>query len=289
MENRHGYLKPIVTQHFTYIKDSQHLIQILNNKKLKAFDKLHTGDFESLYTNITIETAIQNVMELFKLTNNENISCFAFYTFLKLVLLNNYFYYKNKSVYRFFLQIKGVSIGTSCGPSIANLHLAFYEIKYKSLLNSILYFRFIDDVFFVSKYLINDAFFQDIYPHLKLNIMSSNVVNFLDLNISIDFDYSLIFNLYIKPTNTQNYFDMESNNVKFIFDNIPRSLIHRIRRICTNLNDYYYHSTKLHKILKDKGYQSSQVKHLIRVYANMNRVDLIPYKLKQDNYIGIEQ
>ncbi|CAF1085321.1 unnamed protein product, partial [Brachionus calyciflorus] len=47
------------------------------------------------------------------------------WNFLKIEIL--------KLLDKFALKRKIVSMGTSCGPSIANLHLAYYEIKYKSL------------------------------------------------------------------------------------------------------------------------------------------------------------
>ena len=52
---------------------------------------------------------------------------------------------------------------------------------------------------------ISETFFEAIYPRLKLNLVTGNVVNFLDLNISFDYDFQLLINLFIKPTNTQSY------------------------------------------------------------------------------------
>ena len=45
--------------------------------------------------------------------------------------------------------------------------------------------------------------------------------------------------MYIKPTNTFSYLLTNSNHPEFIFNNIPKSLFIRIRRICDSLIDYY--------------------------------------------------
>ena len=154
------------------------------------------------------------------------------------------------------------------------------------MLNSILFFRFIDDLFLISNIKLDNLFFENIYPNLKLNLICAKTVNFLDLNISVNYDYTLLFDLYIKPTNTQNYLDPYSNHMSFIFKNIPYGLIYRIKRICTNLNDFYYHSTKLHNILVKKGYSSNNIRHIIRSMANINRNDLIPYKKRETKIVN---
>ncbi|CAF1023769.1 unnamed protein product, partial [Brachionus calyciflorus] len=114
---------------------------------------------------------------------------------------------------------------------------------------------------------INISLHETIYPNLKLNLVTNRIVDFLDLNVSFDFDYKIIFNLFVKPTNTQNYLNNNSNHPRKIFKNIPNGLIYRIRRICSNLNDYYFHTSKVHNALIKCGYSSTNIKHLIRTYA----------------------
>ena len=42
--------------------------------------------------------------------------------------------------------------------------------------------------------------FTEIFPDLKLNTVTSNSVQFLDLNVSFNLDFSLNFDLFVKPT-----------------------------------------------------------------------------------------
>ena len=282
------YLKPLVQKHFSYLKDSQHLIQLLLNKSFDSKAKLHTADFESLYTNIPLDEAISIISDLFKRTFDfTDVSAYAFHSILKLTLKSNYFYFKSDFNFYFYLQIKGVAMGTQCGPSIANLYLAFYEIRFHSLLNFTIYHRYIDDLFFIADELIVDNYFKYIFPGLNLNIDQSDKVNFLDLNISFHFDYSLYIDLFIKPTHTFSYLNFNSNHPPFIFKNIPNSLIQRARKICTFDHDYLFHCSKIHTHLLNRGYSSKLILHLIRHYLSIDRMSLIPYKIKTNKFSNV--
>ena len=88
---------------------------------------------------------------------------------------------------------------------------------------------------------------------------------FLDLEISFNsVSNKLHFSLYIKPTNTFGYLLPDSNHPSHIFENIPTSLIKRIRKICSTYIDYLNHSYLLHDRLIKRGYASNRIKSIIR-------------------------
>ena len=219
------YLKPIVCNHFSFIKDSQNLLQLTRDKYYDSKLKLFSADFESLYTNIPLEKSIDILMEIVSKFDFLEINSYAFYNFLKLVLLNNYFYFKHNNLYSFFIQRKGVAMGTSCGPSIANIYLSYFEIKYKNFINTSLYFRYIDDIIYTDQDNCLTNKFPFIFPDLKLNTISDSKVQFLDLNISFDHDRSLKFDLFIKPTFTGSYLNSKSNHPHYIYRGIIISLV----------------------------------------------------------------
>jgi len=156
--------KPLVSKHFSYIKDSQNLIQLTSDIPFKKGLKLFSADFESLYTNIPLDKAIDIIMQMISSNISTEISTHAIFKFLQLVLLNNYFYYRNNNKFSFFLQTKGIAMGTSCGPSVANLYLAYFEIKYKKFLDTSLYYRFIDDVIYTDSFNSLTHKFPEIFP-----------------------------------------------------------------------------------------------------------------------------
>ena len=75
-------------------------------------------------------------MQMVSVYKFNEISSYAIFEMLKLVLHNNYFSFEHNNLSTFLLQTKGIAMGTSCGPSVANLYLAYFELKYKILLNN---------------------------------------------------------------------------------------------------------------------------------------------------------
>jgi hypothetical protein len=278
------FLKQLVSKHSICLRDSQQLIQILNNLTIDSNNYIFSADFESLYTNIPLDEAIEIITSFISKNSYFHFDTYGFNTLLKLVLKNNYFFFKTNTKILYFLQIKGVAMGTSCGPSVANLYLAYYEIKNLHLMNLSLYFRFIDDTFFTKNSKISENDFKYIFPNLNINITSGKSVNFLDLIISKNINNKFDFNLYIKPTNTFSYLLANSNHPSHIFKNIPKSLILRIRRSCSNFNDYMYHSSILLKHLLKRNFDYKNINTIIKYVSNIDRDTLIPYKDKEVNH-----
>lgn len=85
---------------------------------------LVTIDVETLYSFISHDLGIQAVGQLLKARDR---SQWVYNEFilqsLKLVLHNNAFTFDDK----IFLQTQGVTMGTPCAPSYANLYLAWWE------------------------------------------------------------------------------------------------------------------------------------------------------------------
>ena len=176
-------------------------------------------------------------------------------------------------------------MGTKCGPSIANLYIACLEEKFLKIHRPLSYYRFIDDIFLVTSESFNIDYLKNSFGYLKLNIVCENIVNFLDLNISIcKITNRLVFSLYIKPTNTFSYLLTESNHPNFIFKNIPKGLFFRIRRICTNLFEYFYFSRKLIIQLLQRGYRFDTLNKTMIMVSKLERQDLLVYKEKNRKF-----
>ena len=271
-------LQPFVKNNPSYIQDSQNLIQITKNIKFPANAKLYSCDFEGLYSNIDLKHALIVISE-FITTNFESslITSTGFYTCLKLVFENNIFKY-NK---RHFKQIIGIAMGSKSGPSIANIYIWILEKNFLSLYDPFLYVRFIDDIFIIVDVNFDICILVNTFLYLKLNIVTSDKVIFLDLEINLDkITGELIFSLYIKPTCTFSYLLSTSNHPEFIFNNIPLSLFIRYRRINTFFYKFLYFGILLVKQLETRGYKFSEImKSFLRI-ANTSRDSLIDYKEK---------
>ena len=159
------------------------------------------------------------------------------------------------------------------------------EENFQKIHKPLFYFRFIDDIFVILHELFDINILTNSFDYLKLNVVSEESVNFLDLVISLDpITGYLIFSLYTKPTNTFSYLLYSSNHPNFIFDNIPKSIFIRIRRICTNLCDYLFFSRKLTKQLIARGYDRLKIRKISRTIANIDRSKLLPYKIRVNKF-----
>ena len=277
------FLKPIVSELPTVLKDSQDLLQRINDLKInKSITKmyLYSCDFESLYTNIDPKDATNKICQYikhYKLLKSKHIKLNAFKIILMLIFKNNVFKYESL----YFLQLIGLPMGCKCGPTIANLYIYILKKDWVSSNKPVLYGRFIDDIALCDDKPLNTAEFEKIFQYLKLNIVHSEKVAFLVLNISFDYlTNKFITDLYIKPTNTFSYLLSTSNHPEHIFRNIPKSLFIRIRRICSNYLDYLFHSKKLIIQLFKRGYDLEKISVTARSVGLISREKLLPYKNK---------
>ena len=78
-------------------------------------------------------------------------------------------------------------MGTICGPSRAYIFVLSSEQHWYQIIRPLIYLRLIDDTFLVTKTKINLEEFKSQFDNLKLSTTSGTTVNFLDLNISMNF------------------------------------------------------------------------------------------------------
>jgi hypothetical protein len=283
----HIMINPLIQSIKHILRDSQQLLQELENVKFKDNQILYSCDFESLYTNIKPDHAI-DIISIYlinktNILNQFNITITGFRVILNLIFSCNLFKFYNN----YYIQLVGIPMGCVCGPSIANLFIFILEEKWLNLNPDIMYYRFIDDIWMAADKQLDLVEFKSYFDYLKLNIESAESVNFLDLEIFFDkITKKMNFSLYIKPTNSFSYLLPSSNHPKHIFDNIIISLVIRIRRICTKTVDYFSHTRNLCLQLVKRGYNFNKINGIIRNVGNIERKKLLPYKPKDNNFLN---
>jgi hypothetical protein len=275
-------IKPIVNSINTILKDSQHLLQIAQNKTFKQKPFIYASDFESLYLKIEPDHATNTIPDYLEkehlfFLKQSYIDKLGLVTLLKIIFEYNIFIFE----LCWYLQLIGIPMGCICGPTIANIYLFILEKQYINIHNDQMYLRFIDDIFIATEIELDEMELKRYFGYLKLNIVTGETVNFLDLTINFDtIQMKLHFSLYIKPTNSFSYLKTSSNHPSHIFKNIPTSLFLRIRRICSSFTDYLYFSRMLYFQLIKRGYESKILSGIINSIAKTDRLSLIPYKKK---------
>lgn len=170
-------------------------------------------------------------------------------------------------------------MGSICGPTIANLYVYCYERVWLSIHRPLFYVRYIDDIFIIVNNLQALESLRVSFGNLRLNLVHDKEVNFLDLRIYLDkITNFLVFSLYVKPTNTFCYLSVSSNHPEFIFENLPKSLFIRLRRICSYSYDFIKHSLKLTFQLLDRGYKLKHINKVFNMVFDLDRNKLLEYK-----------
>ena len=245
------FLKPIVQDTTSYIKDTTHFLSILRNMgDLPDNTLLVTLDVSSLYTNIPNDVGIQACKEqLFRnRTGLQYPTNDSIITLLDMVLKKNNFNFNKEH----FLQVGGTAMGTRLAPSYANIFMDFFERTYVYTYETqpLLWKRYIDDIFVLWTYgaqsLQNFVDYLDTcLPSIKFEAnISDSTINFLDVKASIN-DNIIKTSLYTKETDTLSYLDYSSCHPKSCKNGIPYSQFLRLRRICSDDDDFVVQSRKL--------------------------------------------
>ena len=117
------YLKQFCSKFDSILLDSLSLVKILEKEKFDSDCFLFTVDFESLYTNIPVEHAIDMMKELVFEYKNIISNADFIIDLLELVLKNSLMEFHGE----YFQQIFGIIMVTNVAPILANLYLAKLE------------------------------------------------------------------------------------------------------------------------------------------------------------------
>ena len=150
--------------------------------------------------------------------------------------------------------------------------MAYFEEKFIYPLidaKTLLYLRFIDDIFMIwtksEKDLIE--FLNELntkHTSIKFEFKySRQQIEFLDSLVYIDNNNKLQATLYKKPTDRQKYLHSKSEHPYSLKKSIACSQALRIKRICSTQNEFEKYSSNLLQQLKKKGYHHDTLKEQI--------------------------
>ncbi len=282
------HLQPLTKELPSYVQDTSDFLRKLKNlpQQLPKDTILVTMDVRSLYTNIPNQEGIDAVKSYLEKRARPGDSKLSqiIANFLRLILTLNNFQFNDEN----FIQINGASMGTKCAPTYATLFMGRFEethilprIRDKILL----YTRFIDDIFFLWKGSESELkkFFEEInsiHPTIKFDFNHSRTcINFLDTLISIIGD-RLSTTVYTKPTDRKAYLHAKSYHPKCTKEAIAFSQSTRLRRICTEKEEYDKLGEKLIEDLVMRGHDRTTVRKDVTRAGNIDRQQLLMQKQK---------
>jgi hypothetical protein len=144
------YLDEILKEHITdipsYIKDTNHFLQICHSTTLPDNAKIATFDVTGLYTNIPHDEGVMALEEFMMLyTTRKRVNMIRDLT--RLVLTNNIIEFNG----RLFIQLSGTSMGSKFAPSYACIYMNWFEKTHlpNAPIQPVIWRRYIDDIFAV--------------------------------------------------------------------------------------------------------------------------------------------
>jgi hypothetical protein len=235
-------LNPLVGNSPSFVKDSKHLVDILQEVEADADDIMTSFDVESLFTNVPTEETLDILKE--KLDKDETLSSRtpipkdSVMALTKLCITTTYFQYKDA----FYQQKSGMAMGSPLSPLMANLFMEWFEQRAidTALSKPKMWLRYVDDVY--CQWQHGKESLQGFLDHLNtihptirftMEVEQDGKLPFLDVNIE-RVGTRMETGVYYKKTHTGRYLDFSSNHPMKTKAGIVKCLANRARNICND-------------------------------------------------------
>ena len=216
-------------------------------------------DVGSLFTNITLEETINICTNLIydNVDVIEGINKFEFKNLLSLVTQESYFLF-NDVLYK---QKDGVGMGSPLEPTMANVFLSFYEVKWleqcPNEFKPVFYRRYVDDIFVLFKFAEHLSKFRDYFNTCHQNMSFSleqekeGKLSFLDVQVSHQ-EGHFVTTVYRKPTFSGVYTHFESFLPTIHKFGMIYTLVYHCFKICSDWTKFHEELNFLKKNIFEK-------------------------------------
>ena len=280
---------PIVQSLPTYIKDTNHALNIFNDFQFPDTSSklLFTMDVKSLYTVIPNDEGLRALQHFFNLRTVLEPSTPTLLRLAELVLTLNCFSFGDQ----YYKQINGVAMGTKMGPSYANLFVGYIEnqIFQQYTGHKPEYFgRYIDDCFGATSCSRSDldsfvSFVNSFHPALDFTWeISETSVTFLDVLVSVNGN-CLSTTVHYKPTDSHSYLLYSSSHPKHTLNSIPYSQLLRVRRLCSDDDDFAVKCAEMREFFIRRNYPAHIVDRAILKVSNISRTTALTPRVRTSN------
>ena len=274
-------LRPLVEECPSYIKDTTHLLQKLDNFRFLSIsekNRLFTMDVKGLYTNIPNKDGLLALKHFLDRRKEKHISTTTMLRLAELVLTSNSFEFNGK----YYSQKGGTMMGTPFGVEYACIYMSDEEEKIDNEYvdeKPLALFRYIDDIFGISSMTEDKLkkfldFVSTHQPALQYTAEISTRVNMLDTTLSVRGD-RIESTLFSKPTDTHSYLRFDSSHPITCKRGIPYSQFMRVRRICSSDDDFAVKSIEMKKHLLRQNYPARLVEKARQRVLCMKRNDVL--------------
>ena len=260
----------------SYIKDTTHfLLKLRALTNLPPETMLATLDVTSLYTNIPHSEGIEACRTALNSRRIRQPPTDDLIHLIKLILTRNSFVFGEEH----YLQLRGTAMGTVMAPSYANIFMGKLEttLLERAPLKPSVWWRYIDDVFVIWPH-GEECFEQfvdlinSMHPTIKFTAeWSKTSISFLDVRVTLHDGGRITTDLYTKPTDMHQYLHRQSCHPRHTKVTIPYSQALRLRRICSEPEEYLERTRELKCHLINRGYGENEVQQQINKATRVHR------------------
>lgn len=263
----------------SYLGDTTDVLKTIDSFKCGENMILATLDVQSLYTCIPHTAGLEALTHYLNTrpTDIQPPNEFLL-TLTEIILSKNFFQYAGS----YFLQGRGVSMGSSFSPSYACLVMGLWEERFihNSSNNPFhskiaLWKRYIDDILLLWNGTQAELDNFILYVNSTSDYLAFtaeydlNKVNFLDLTIHKGVD-NLCTTIYRKPLSRNTLLRAESNHPKHLVKNIPVGQFLRLRRNCSTDSEFQSKAVDMKERFLSRGYSEYNVS---RAFTKASRTD----------------
>ena len=268
----------------SYLKDTTHFLQRLEEIPQPlpggpCAPILFCMDVQKLYPSVPQKEGMEACRAALDQRKGPKIPTEDVLKMIDLVLNNNNF---NLDSNAHFVQTEGTAIGSKLGKNYACTYLGRWEneLHARCIVKPLAYFRFCDDIFGIwlgglEQLKQYHALANSIHPKIQVDLRHSETdIEFLDVRVLL-VDGSLKTDLFSKPTDTKAYLHYTSDHPSHTKDAVPMGLAIRIKRICSDQQNYVKHRNELGTRLISRGYPKTVIDKSFAKVDLMNRKQLL--------------
>ena len=224
-------------------------------------------DVVKLYPSIPREEGLKACRDTLETRTDKSVRTEEVMAVIKTVLENNVFEFDGKE----YLQTEGVAIGSKLGRNFTCTYIRRWDEKLEQFEKQPLFYKqFIDDGFGIWTHGVAEivkfkAWANGIHANIQVELRwSQTEIEFLDKLVQIVDDNLGVTDLFTKKTDKHLYVQVKSSHPASVKRAIPYGLGIRMKRICSQTEDYEKHRKELKTHLRKRGYSGKFIEGQLR-------------------------
>ena len=264
----------------SYIQDTADFLRRMEGvEKIAEGEFMFTMDIVALYPSVPREKTKQAMRENLEQRKSKKIPTEDLLELGEMVLRSNEFLFEGER----YRQKEGAAIGSKMGKNYACTYMGKWEEEVQERAMSEMgkrpkmWYRFVDDIWRVwqgsrkeFERFVEICNSNEERIKVTFEVCEKEAV-FLDVKVVKGEKGAIMTELYVKPTDRTRYLHKLSDHPRHVKEGIAKGQFRRLRRICSDKEDYWKYGKKVEEKLITRGYGKNQVRQPMKEAFQMER------------------